>query len=76
MAFSSRKKICKYCENKKNTIDYKDYKNLKRSITEQGKIIPRRVTGTCAKHQRELVQAIKRARNIALLPYSYDVTNN
>ena len=76
MAFSSRKQICKYCENKKNTIDYKDYKNLKRSITEQGKIIPRRVTGTCSKHQRELVKAIKRARNIALLPYSYDVTQN
>lgn len=76
MAFTSRKKICKYCENKKIRIDYKDYKNLKRSITEQGKIIPRRVTGTCAKHQRELVTAIKRARNIALLPYSYDVIQN
>ena len=76
MAFSSRKTICKYCENRKNTIDYKDYKNLKRAISEQGKIIPRRVTGTCAKHQRELVQAIKRARNIALLPYSYDATQN
>lgn len=76
MAFTSRRKICKYCENKNLKIDYKDYKNLKKSITEQGKIIPRRVTGTCAKHQRELVKAIKRARNIALLPYSYDVTQN
>lgn len=76
MAFTSRRKICKYCENKNLEIDYKDYKNLKKSITEQGKIIPRRVTGTCAKHQRELVKAIKRARNIALLPYSYDVTQN
>ncbi|MBW6458854.1 MAG: 30S ribosomal protein S18 [FCB group bacterium] len=76
MAFTSRKKICKYCENKNSKIDYKDYKNLKRAIMEQGKIIPRRVTGTCAKHQRELVKAIKRARNIALLPYSYDVTQN
>ena len=76
MAFTSRRKICKYCENKNLESDYKDYKNLKKSITEQGKIIPRRVTGTCAKHQRELVKAIKRARNIALLPYSYDVTQN
>jgi len=76
MAFTSRRKICKYCENKNLKIDYKDYKNLKKAITDQGKIIPRRVTGTCAKHQRELVKAIKRARNIALLPYSYDVTQN
>ena len=76
MAFSSRKKICKFCENRKITIDYKDYKSLRRAVTEQGKIIPRRVTGTCAKHQRELVKAIKRARNVALLPYSYDVTQN
>ncbi|MCD6234406.1 MAG: 30S ribosomal protein S18 [Candidatus Neomarinimicrobiota bacterium] len=76
MAFISRKKVCKFCENKKLSIDYKDYKTLRRFITEQGKIIPRRVTGTCAKHQRELVTAIKRARNIALLPYSYDVTQN
>ncbi|BFN37969.1 30S ribosomal protein S18 [Fidelibacter multiformis] len=76
MAFISRKKVCKFCENKKFSIDYKDYKTLRRFITEQGKIIPRRVTGTCAKHQRELVTAIKRARNIALLPYSYDVTQN
>lgn len=76
MAFTSRNKICKYCENRKIRIDYKDYKNLRRAITDQGKIIPRRVTGTCAKHQRELVRAIKRARNIALLPYSYDATQN
>ncbi len=76
MAFISRKKVCKFCENKNYSIDYKDYKTLRRFITEQGKIIPRRVTGTCAKHQRELVTAIKRARNIALLPYSYDVTQN
>ncbi|HDR04009.1 MAG TPA: 30S ribosomal protein S18 [Candidatus Marinimicrobia bacterium] len=75
MAFISKKKVCKFCENKVE-IDYKDYKTLRRFITEQGKIIPRRVTGSCAKHQRELVTAIKRARNIALLPYSFDVTQN
>ena len=73
MAFISKKKVCKFCENKIK-IDYKDYKTLRRFITEQGKIIPSRITGTCSKHQRELVTAIKRARNIALIPYAYSVT--
>jgi len=76
MAVLSRKKICKFCENLEWKIDYKDYKTLRRFITDQGKIIPRRITGTCARHQRELTRAIKRARNIALLPYSYDVTQD
>ncbi|MCK4716764.1 MAG: 30S ribosomal protein S18 [Candidatus Marinimicrobia bacterium] len=76
MALLSKKKICKFCENRRDQIDYKDYKILRRFITEQGKIIPSRITGTCAKHQRELTRAIKRARNIALLPYSYDITQN
>lgn len=76
MALLSKKKICKFCENRRDKIDYKNYKVLRRFITEQGKIIPSRITGTCAKHQRELTRAIKRARNIALLPYSYDVTQN
>ncbi len=76
MALLSKKKICKFCENRRDQIDYKDYKVLRRFITEQGKIIPSRITGTCAKHQRELTRAIKRARNIALIPYSYDVTQN
>jgi len=76
MAVLSRKKICKFCENQNEKIDYKNYKTLRRFITEQGKIIPRRITGTCAKHQRELTRAIKRARNIALQPYTYDVTQN
>ena len=67
------KKICKFCENPKMTISYKKPKTLRKFITEQGKIIPRRTTGTCAKHQRRLVTAIKRARNIALLPYQYNV---
>lgn len=64
-----RKKVCKFCVDKNITIDYKDPKTLKHFITERGKIIPRRITGTCAKHQRELSSAIKRARHIALLPY-------
>ena len=67
------KKICKFFENTKMTISYKKPKTLRKFITEQGKIIPRRTTGTCAKHQRRLVTAIKRARNIALLPYQYNV---
>ncbi len=72
----ARRKICKFCENpRRQQIDYKDPKTLRRFITDQGKIIPRRITGTCARHQRELTRAIKRARNIALLPYTYDVTD-
>ena len=70
MAMMRRKKICKFCESPKLKIDYKNYKMLRRFITEQGKIIPRRITGTCTRHQRALTKAIKRARNIALLPYS------
>lgn len=70
-----RRKICKFCENpKRMSIDYKDPKTLQKFITDQGKIMPRRITGTCSRHQRELTRAIKRARNIALLPYVYDVT--
>ncbi|MBU4445401.1 30S ribosomal protein S18 [bacterium] len=76
MALLSKKKICKFCENRRDQIDYKNYRVLRRFITEQGKIIPSRITGTCAKHQRELTRAIKRARNIALIPYSYDVKQN
>ncbi len=63
-----RKKICRFCANKAK-IDYKDADGLKRFTTERGKILPRRITGTCAKHQRELTTAIKRARNICLLPF-------
>jgi small subunit ribosomal protein S18 len=71
--FSYRKKICKFCDNTDITVDYKKPQVLRRFITEQGKILPRRITGTCASHQRELVRAIKRSRNIALLPYVVDV---
>ena len=63
-----KRKVCKFCI-KKAVIDYKDSAGLKRFTTERGKIMPRRITGTCAKHQRDLAQAIKRARTLALLPY-------
>lgn len=63
-----RKKVCRFCTNK-GKIDYKDVDGLKRFTTERGKILPRRLTGTCARHQRELTVAIKRARNICLLPF-------
>lgn len=63
-----RKKVCRFCANKAK-IDYKDSDGLRRFMTERGKILPRRITGTCAKHQRELAGAIKRARSICLLPY-------
>ncbi len=74
MAFMSRRKVCKFCENEVRKIDYKNVRILRRFITDQGKIIPRRVTGACARHQRQLTQAIKRARNIALIHYTVDVT--
>lgn len=76
MAFMSRRKVCKFCENEIRKIDYKDVRTLRRFITDQGKIIPRRVTGACAKHQRQLTRAIKRARNIALIHYTVDVTQS
>lgn len=63
-----RKKVCRFCANKAK-IDYKDVDGLRRYTTERGKILPRRITGTCAKHQRELAREIKRARNICLLPF-------
>ena len=70
MAFQSRRKFCCFKENNITEIDYKDVKLLRRFITDQGKIMPRRVTGTSAKMHRKLVRAIKQARNIALMPYS------
>lgn len=66
-----RKKVCKFCTNK-TKISYKESDALKRFITERGKILPRRITGTCARHQRELSSAIKRARMICLLPFVSD----
>jgi len=67
--FFKRRKVCRFCADKSLTIDYKNPNTLKYFISERAKIIPRRVTGTCAKHQRMLALAIKRARKIALLPY-------
>ena len=68
-----RKKVCVFCsDSANNVIDYKDVNKLKRYISERGKILPRRITGNCAKHQRKLTTAIKRARHIALMPYITD----
>ena len=64
-----RRKFCRFCADKVAFIDYKDIKTLRHYITERGKMIAGRMTGNCAKHQRELTRAIKRARNIALLPF-------
>ncbi len=68
-----RRKVCNFCADKSFTgIDYKEFGKLRRFISERAKILPRRVTGTCAKHQRDLTTAIKRARYLALLPYTSD----
>ncbi len=67
-----RKKVCVFCEEKVEKIDYKDVARLRKFTSERAKILPRRVTGTCAKHQRELTEAIKRARHVALLPFISD----
>ncbi len=67
-----RKKVCVFCADKVAYIDYKDSAKLRKFISERGKILPRRISGTCAKHQRELTTAIKRARQVALLPYISD----
>ncbi|MGN0468949.1 MAG: 30S ribosomal protein S18 [Acutalibacteraceae bacterium] len=68
----SRKKVCAFCVEKAETIDYKDVAKLRKFTSDRAKILPRRVTGTCARHQRELTVAIKRARQVALLPYTSD----
>ena len=68
--FKKRRKVCEFCERKVEQVDYKDVITLKNFISERGKILPRRATGTCAKHQRKVTEAIKRARNVALLPYT------
>lgn len=68
----TRKKVCHFCVDRVDTIDYKDVARLRKFISERAKILPRRATGTCAKHQRELTTAIKRARQLALLPYVND----
>ena len=67
-----KKKVCAFCAEKVERIDYKDAAKLRKFVSERSKILPRRITGTCAKHQRELTTAIKRARQIAVLPYISD----
>ena len=70
--FRPRRKICAFCADKSLKIDYKDVDRLSNYVNDRGKILPRRVTGTCAKHQRKVATAVERARQIALLPYSAD----
>ncbi|MBS3942750.1 MAG: 30S ribosomal protein S18 [Dethiobacter sp.] len=65
-----KKKVCSFCVEKMETVDYKQYEKLKRYITERAKILPRRISGNCAHHQRQLTRAVKRARIMALLPYT------
>ena len=72
VAHQRRKKVCVFCEEHAESIDYKDVAKLRKFIAERSKILPRRVTGTCAKHQRELTIAIKRARHMALIPFVTD----
>ena len=67
-----RRKVCKFCADKATNIDYKDIRTLEKFVSERGKIMPRRMSGMCAKHQRDLAIAIKRARTVALLPYVSD----
>jgi small subunit ribosomal protein S18 len=66
----AKKKVCSFCIDKADSIDYKDINKLRKYVTERGKILPRRISGNCAKHQRQLTDAVKRARNIALLPFT------
>ena len=68
----TRRKVCSFCVDKVESLDYKDLSRLRRYITERGKILPRRISGSCAKHQRQLTTAIKRARNVALLPFTLE----
>ena len=68
--FQVRKKVCRFCVDKTPFIDYKDVKTLRFFITERGKILPRRISGNCARHQREVTVAVQRCRNIALIPFA------
>jgi small subunit ribosomal protein S18 len=68
-----RQKVCKFCVDKVGQVDYKDVRRLRSFVTDRGRIIPRRISGNCALHQRQLTLAVKRARNIALLPFVADI---
>jgi small subunit ribosomal protein S18 len=70
--FTRRRKVCHFCVDKVQDIDYKNVRSLKRYVTERGKILPSRISGNCAKHQRKLTAAIKKSRNIALLPFTIE----
>ncbi len=70
--YMKKKKVCAFCVDKIDSLDYKDLAKMRKFISERGKILPRRVTGTCAKHQRMVTTAIKRARHLALLPFKVD----
>ncbi len=70
--FRRRRKVCVFCSEKAKPVDYKDVATLKKYISERGKILPRRITGNCAEHQRDITLAVKRARHIALLPYTVE----
>ena len=72
MRRAPKRKVCAFCVEKVEAIDYKDVEKLRKYVTERGKILPKRITGTCAMHQREVTTAIKRARIVALLPYVAD----
>lgn len=67
-----RKKVCPFCVDKVESIDYKEISKLRKFVSERGKILPKRISGNCAKHQRQLTNAIKRARHVALMPFSSD----
>ena len=71
-AIHHKKRVCTFCAEKGSTLDYKDVAKLRKYVSERGKILPRRINGNCAKHQRELTVAIKRARHLAILPYVQD----
>lgn len=70
--YRPRRRVCSFCADKSKEIDYKDIGTLKKYVSDRGKILPRRATGTCAKHQRRVTEEVKKARQVALLPYSAD----
>ncbi len=70
--FKRRRRVCVFCEEKQNTMDYKDVNKLRRFVSERGKILPRRISGNCAKHQRAVTVAVKRARHVSLMPYTVE----
>lgn len=70
--FKRRRRVCVFCEEKQNTMDYKDVNKLRRFVSERGKILPRRISGNCAKHQRAITVAVKKARHVSLMPYVTD----